>query len=507
MGRIRGFHVGDGLSLGRELAIATDLEESSSMPRGTPFVCRTLAAIAIIFATTTASAVAAPAASAGGQPNIILIYADDWGWGDLSCHGSAMVRTPNLDRLAAEGTDFQRCYVASPACSPSRIGALTGRHPGRQGVHMPFTAPEGNVRAGQPDWLDPTVPTVAGLLQQAGYRTGHFGKWHLCGEVKTADAPPPSAYGFEESRVFHGPGRRTDPRRVFDEAVEFLGKSRGQPFYMNLWIHQSHVPHMPSAESLATFGHLDERSRVYAAAIADGDRGIGKVLDAVCELGLAEDTLVVFASDNGPEWQGEKPEPPVRGDDGIDRYGFFHNVGASGGLRGRKRSLFEGGIRVPCLVRWPRRVPAGRNDDTTVLSTLDLLPTLCEAAGVAVPAAVSPDGESMLDALEGRAVERSSPLFWEWRDAKPASDWAWPELAVRDGRWKLLMTADGGRTELYDMINDPTERVERAADEPGQVKRLGSLVRTWRDSLPARIDPDCCSRERQAAPTPAVPQP
>ena len=209
------------------------------------------------------------------KPNIVFIYADDWGWGDLSCHGNTWLKTPRIDKLASEGIDFQQFNVLSPVCSPSRAAAMTGRFPGRFGINTVFGVskpPE------MPDWLDPKAPTTPRLLKAAGYRTGHFGKWHLgIGKPTMAD------YGIDDSAVYHGPGPKVGPygNDIPNQAVKFIEANKDRPFYVNVWLHESHLAHSPSDESMARWKHLDSRQQVYAAVITDGDNKVGLILDAL----------------------------------------------------------------------------------------------------------------------------------------------------------------------------------------------------------------------------------
>ena len=212
-----------------------------------------------------------PAAS---KPNVVFIFADDWGWGDLSSHGHPWLKTPHLDRLAREGTDFHQFNVLNPVCSPSRAAAMTGMFPSRFGIHQNFATPSENFVRGMPDWLDARAPTVARFFQQAGYRTAHFGKWHL-NDRETRGAPAPDAYGFDKFAVFNGgadtasAGLRATP----DNAVEFIVAHKDRPFFLNVWLHESHLPHVPTEASLEQWKHLDEQQRVYAAAWGDHDLG------------------------------------------------------------------------------------------------------------------------------------------------------------------------------------------------------------------------------------------
>lgn len=427
------------------------------------------------------------------KPNIVFIFADDWGWGDLSCHGHPWLKTPHLDRLASEGIDFQQFNVLNPVCSPSRTAATTGMYPARFCIHQHF-APNINVKRGMPDWLDPRAPTLARYLKSAGYRTGHFGKWHLT-NAGVEDAPPPSAYGFDEVAVFNGPGGSGAQAGLHDtagNAVAFIRRSKAAPFYLNVWIHESHTPHVPTKQSMEKWKNLDEQKRVYAAVIADGDNDVGKVLAAIRETGVADNTIVIFSADNGPEWTGSKPNRNA-----SNGYNTYFSVGSTGGLRGRKRSLFEGGVRTPFIVRWPGHAPAGVRNQKTVLSAVDLLPTLCSAAGVKLPADYHGDGENLLAAFNGEEITRTKPIFWEWRGVNKSPDY-WPRLAVREGDWKLALTYDAKHVELHQLVGDRAESKDSAKEHPELVARLSKLVLDWKATLPKGPNPDCISKQSQS---------
>jgi len=429
------------------------------------------------------------------RPNIVFIFADDWGWGDLGVHGHPHVKTPNLDRLAAEGANFHQFYVANPVCSPSRAAVLTGHFPARYSLHQHFAGHASNRERGMPDWLDPQAPMLPRILRAAGYATAHFGKWHLTSSSIT-DAPGLDAYGYDESAVFNGPGPQLRPERDVDEAIQFIRAHRGRPFFINLWIHETHTPHFPTQESLRSHAHIGEREQVYAAVVADADRRIGRLLQALDALGLEKNTLIVFSSDNGPEVTG-----PEERRDQIDEtgrgYGTHYSVGSTGGLRGRKRSLYEGGIRVPFIVRWPGRVPAGRIDRTTVISAVDLLPTFCAAAGVTLPQNYQPDGQDMLPALLGLEKRRAKPLFWEWRGSGAGDNW--PRLAVRQGDWKLLMDYGGKRVELYRVSTDKSESHEVSREHPEITVNLAAMALRWKESLPSEAAAHCVSRKPESS--------
>jgi arylsulfatase A-like enzyme len=416
------------------------------------------------------------------KPNIVFIYADDWGWGDLSCHGNTWLKTPHIDKLASEGIDFHQFNVLSPICSPSRAAAMTGRYPSRFGINAVFGSR--NSPPEMPDWLDPKAPTTARYLKAAGYRTGHFGKWHLGAE----DGPSMADYGFDESAVYHGPGPKVPAsgNGIPEEAVKFIAANKDRPFYIHVWLHESHLAHSPSAESMEQWKHLDSRKQVYAAVITDGDNKVGMVLDALDRCGIAQNTLVVFSSDNGPAKSKE-------GDKGVPgRYRSHYSVGETGGLRGQKTSLFEGGVRVPFIVRWPGHTPAGVTNEVTVLTAVDLLPTFCAAAGVIPPAEANGDGESLLEAFNGKPILRTRPIFWRIDGQKGSADF-WPDLAVRDGDWKLVTTFDGKRVELHNL---KTDRAEEAGNDlsgkyPEVTARLKKMALDWKGTLPVAADPSC----------------
>jgi len=460
---------------------------------------------ALLLLATALGAPAAPAASStASRPNIVFIFADDWGWGDLSSHGSTWLRTPHLDGLAAAGIDFGQFNVLNPVCSPSRTAVMTGQYPARWGVHQHFAHPAQNRQRDMPDWLDPRATTLPGLLRAAGYRTGHFGKWHLTNR-QTPGAPRPEAYGIDEWAVFNG-GAGWPAAKVGDTAantVAFIRAHRDRPFFINVWLHESHTPHAPSAEAMERWKHLDEQRRVYAAVITDGDAAVGRILDALHEAGVENNTLVIFSSDNGPENTGRVKRPAyTEGDSGVTGYDTYYSVGETGGLRGRKRHLFEGGVRVPFIVRWPGRAPAGIKNDTTVITAVDLLPTLCAAAGVALPAGYRSDGENLLPALTGRSVARTKPVFWEWRGGQAEPD-GWPRLAVRDGDWKLLLTHDAKRVSLHRLTADRAEARDESAAQPDVVARLSRLALEWKASLPTRPPEGCFAPADQITPPPA----
>ncbi len=424
------------------------------------------------------------------RPNFVFLFADDLGWGDLGSYGNRRLMTSNIDRLAREGILFTQFYVAGSVCSPSRAAIMTGRFPARLGVHGHFGSPGNNKARGMKNFLDPAVMTITRLLQQNGYVTGHFGKWHLGAGW---GAPLLGAYGISESisnlsndpralttfNHWKAEKRPVAAKETLDAAYAFIQKHRDRPFYVNVWFIDPHATLNPSDAQMKFYrryspGSVRHRGawQIYYAAVNQLDTQIGLFVEKLKRLGIADNTLIIFASDNGPE-------------DIFISNASHSGVGSTGPFRGRKRSIYEGGVRVPFIVRWPKATPAGRVDDSTVISGVDFLPTICALAGIELPVGLKLDGEDMSAALRGRPQTRTKPLMWEWRYevyGHPIN--RSPVLAIREGRWKLLVNPDGSRTELYDIPADPSEMNNLAASNPGLVKRLSRKVLSWQETLP-----------------------
>jgi arylsulfatase A-like enzyme len=425
--------------------------------------------------------------AAESRPNIVFILADDWGWGDLGCYGNKQIRTPNLDRLAAEGTLFKQFYVASAVCSPSRASFMTGRFTNRHGIHSHLRLKACNLQRGLPAYLNPQQPMLPRLLKEAGYATAHFGKWHLTSPDEIS-APLPTAYGIDDHRitVCNGDGIHRQPAGVpgwkeweearlgngeiwtrwrakaseliINEAIRFIDDSKGKPFFVQAWLFDTHAQLVPNRGQQRPFSQLPGPYRLYYSAAADSDQQVGRLMKALADRGLSTNTIVIFSSDNGPEdiSVGNASE---------------HGVGDPGPVRGRKRSGYEGGIRVPFIVRWPGGTPAGRVDAETVMGGVDLLPTLCQLAGVKVPEGL--DGEDFSAAFRGQTIKRQRPLFWDLREDNigPAINRS-PKLVLRDGNWKLLMNRDGSGKELYDLAISSLEVNNQADRQPEVVGRM-----------------------------------
>jgi N-acetylgalactosamine-6-sulfatase len=230
--------------------------------------------------------------------------------------------------------------------------------------------------------------------------------------------------------------------------------------------------------------------------IAEGDEGVGRILSLLKELGIDDNTLVVFSSDNGPEATRDKKKHWFHGENAKSGFGGYFSVGETAGLVGQKRSLYAGGTRVPFIVRWPAVVPKGKVDETSVITAVDLLPTFLDAAGIEMPEDIEPDGESAFAAFKGEQFTRTKPIFWEWRGGM-SKDYMWPSIGIRDGRWKLITNKELDRTELYDMENDWAETTDVADKNPDVVKDLTAKLNTWKATLPTEPKASCCSIERK----------
>ena len=445
----------------------------------------------------------ASTACAAERPNIVFIFADDWGWGDLSCHGHPYVRTPNIDRLAKEGTDFHRFTVASGVCSPSRTAVITGHFPARYNIDAHFAWVPQNQKRNMPDWLSPKAPLLPRLLQQAGYRTAHFGKWHLANDM-IPDSPLPSEYGYDEYSAFNCAGEQMPVHEDADNAVAFIEKSYSEkkPFFINLWMHEPHTPFHTVPKYEWRFREMESReNQIYASVLSHADDRIGQVLDTLDRLKLTDNTLVIFSSDNGPARAAGPAELTLNYDTATGAgWGIAASKGITGGRKGYKSALFEGGIGVPFIARWPKKIAAGRIDRTSMISAVDLLPTFSELAGAKLPDNYRPDGVSQVATLLGdRTSTRSQPLFWKMHSPWPiqkARPYHWVSYAIVHGNWKLLTNRDSTYSELYDINADPYEKADVSKEKPEVVKQLIQQVDDWKSTLPQSPSGDVFSRER-----------
>lgn len=443
------------------------------------------------------------AADAAEKPNILFIFADDWGWGDLSCHGHPYVKTPNIDRLAKEGTDFHRFSVASGVCSPSRTAVMTGHFPARYNIDGHFAWVPSNAKRNMPDWLSPDAPLLPRFLQGGGYATAHFGKWHLANNM-IPDSPLPSEYGYDEYGAFNCAGEQIPVHEDARSAITFIEKSQREkkPFFINLWIHEPHTPFHTVPKYRWRFRELDEPDNIYASVLSHADDRIGEVLDALDRLQLTDNTLVIFSSDNGPARAARPTELELTHDTATGAgYGIGAAKGITGGRKGYKSALFQGGIGVPFIARWPGKIAAGKVDDLALFSAVDLLPTFCEIADVQLAESYRPDGVSQVATLMGNgSPTREKPLFWKMRSAWPIQKtrpYHWVSYVVVHENWKLVTNADSTYIELYDIAADPLEKRDLKSDNPEAVKGLLSRLEAWKATLPAEPTGDVFSNLRK----------
>lgn len=426
----------------------------------------------------------AAGAATAAKPNIIFILADDLGPGDLGSYGGKLVPTPRLDELAAQGTRFTQYYSASPICSPSRAGLITGQYPARWRITSFLQTKKGNAGCEMDDFLDPKAPSLPRALKAAGYAAAHIGKWHLGGGRDVTDAPKFAAYGYDEGvGTYESPEphpditatnwiwsdqdkvKRWDRTAFFvDKTLDFLERNKGKPAFVNLWLDDPHTPWVPDGKS-----DKKDTPKNLKPVLADLDKQVGRLLDELKRRGLEENTIVIFTSDNGalPTFNGDRSAP----------------------YRGHKLALYEGGIRMPFIVRWPGKVPAGKVDDRSVLMAEDVFPTLCAIAGATVPREHKLDGIDVSGVWRGKPLAKRGPVFWEYgrndQFFKFGPDKS-PNLAVRRDNWKLLVNADGSRTELYDLSTDVKEAKNLASEKPEIARELTKLVMDWRATWPKR---------------------
>jgi len=413
------------------------------------------------------------------RPNIIFILTDDMGYGDLSCYNGTYA-TPNIDKMAREGTRFLNYYSASPVCSPSRVGLLTGKAPAKWKITNYLSDKKHNQDCEQNDYLNPSATSIAKIFKANGYLTGHFGKWHMGGGRDVTNAPQISQYGFDEwSSTWESPDpdplitssnwiwadtdsvKRWNRTAYFvDRALDFLKKHKGKPCFVNLWPDDVHTPWVPGDDYQKNEGAAEKN---FLPVLKEYDKQVGRLLDGIRTLGLDKNTIVIFTSDNGPA-------PNFRHD-------------RSAGLRGTKLSLYEGGIRMPFIVWAPSRLPVGKLDSTSVITATDLLPSLCKMANITT--VTNGDGEDRSVVLSGNPSSRKKEIYWEYGRNEIGFDYPKrpgdrsPSLAIRNGQWKLLMNKDGSKTQLYNISKDRNETVNLASQQPAIVKTLTSKLLSW----------------------------
>ncbi|MFC5411947.1 sulfatase [Larkinella bovis] len=426
------------------------------------------------------------------RPNVILVMADDLGWGDVGFNGNPQIKTPELDKMAANGLQFTRFYAGAPVCSPTRGSCLTGRNPERYGIHF------ANV-----GHLKPQETTLAEVLKANGYATGHFGKWHLGtltqtvrdghrgGKVNDVFSPPWNN-GFEtcfsteqavptwdpmkdqmvKTHYWTGPDRfetenleGDDSRIIMDRALPFIEQAiqKKKPFLAVIWFHTPHSPVVAGSNYRAMYPGLDENHQHYYGCITAMDEQIGRLRRELRKLGVADNTLILFASDNGPAGEGG----------GIDQHPGKRQQGSAGLFRGRKGSLYEGGIRVPALLEWPGKIKNHRKTSLPV-TTSDYYPTILSLLGYSIPGNPRPmDGIDVFPLLVSDTDRRPKPIGFK----------SYKQRAYTDNQFKIYSADDGAHYELYDLLNDPSETKDIAESHPALLASLKTALDDWLSSL------------------------
>ena len=436
--------------------------------------------------------------------NVVFILADDLGWADTTLYGhTSLYKTPNIERLAERGMTFSRAYSDSPLCSPTRASILTGQTPARHGSTAPQhhlgtvrleasmkpSAPPGNkaIETESVTRLNTDFPTLGKMIQDAGYKTAHFGKWHLGPEPYS-----PLEHGFDVD-IPHWPGpgpagsylapwkfknfRENDSGehiedRMAEEAVEWLDSVKKKPFFMNYWAFSVHAPFDAKQGLIEKYekeisSDKSQRCPVYAAMVHSLDDAVGTLLDAIDEAGLEDETIIIFTSDNGGNMYNDvEGVPPT----------------SNAPLRGGKATMFEGGIRVPCVVVWPGvAVPGSRSDEIIQLS--DFYPTLLNGLGIDLPKDWPLDGIDIMPALKGGTLDRDA-IFTYFPHSPPVPDWLPPAMSVHSGDWKLIRLFHQGKNGahdylLYNLKNDIGEKNNLAASNPEKVQMLDRMIENY----------------------------
>lgn len=425
------------------------------------------------------------------SPNIVIVLADDLGYGDIGCYGHPLIQTPNIDQFAAGGLRLTDCYSAHPNCSPARAGLMTGRTPFRVGIYnwIPMFSPMHVPRQ---------EITIATLLRNAGYDTCHVGKWHLNGDFNLPGQPQPSDHGFNHwfsvqnnalpnhrnpfnfVRNGRAVGRQTgySAELVAREAADWLTNRRDAklPFFLFACFHEPHEPIASARQFTDLYSSSDPSLPAHHGNVSQLDAGFGAILETLDRLNLRQNTFIFFTSDNGPAITG------------------IHPHGSSGPLRDKKGAVYEGGIRVPGIIQWPGHVEPGTENSEPV-SGVDVLPTLCELAKIPKPADRVLDGSSFLPVLSGQPVKRSKPLYWQFNRSRGKA-----KVAVRDGKWKivaslttpdpvpsggipenemeLLKSAELTDFELFDLQEDIAESEDRQLRHPEIFKSLQNALQS-----------------------------
>ena len=417
------------------------------------------------------------------KPNIIIIYTDDMGIGDASFTGGKVIETPNIDKQAAKGKIFSQYYTACPVSSPSRVAITTGMYPIRWNINTFLNTRKFNTNCEQSDFLDSKAPTLAKNLKSVGYKTAHFGKWHMGGGRDVKNAPAITEFGFD---TYVSTWESPDPDPLLtstdwiwaptdsvkrwnrtgyfvDKTISFLNENKNKPCFVNLWPDDVHTPWVydPESESRKdSYSTLENLKQV----MAEYDRQIGRLFDFLENSGMADNTIIVFTSDNGPS-------------PSFDRL-------RSNNLRGVKNSLYEGGINMPFFISWPAKIKPGQIDTESVIASVDIMPTLSRIGGFISSTGYQLDGEDISKVfLSNKNYKRKNDLLWEYGRNKtfnyPKANDRSLQLAIRYKNFKFYTVPDGSKTELYNLKTDPTESENIVTEQPKLVQKLTKKLTDW----------------------------
>ncbi|MFC2087779.1 sulfatase [Bacteroidota bacterium] len=453
------------------------------------------------------------------RPNIVFILADDMGWADLPVYGNRFNEAPNLTRLASEGKQFMNAYAACPVCSPTRASIMSGQYPARVGIidfitgyWRPFE--KVIVPTNRTQYLPEEIVTIGEALKLAGYKTGYFGKWHLGRNCEHH----PSNQGFDEAYEYTGGGyynakfkpdyQSETPKRLSEQltdfSIDFIDKNKDALFFLFLAHYDVHLP--LDADSLFIEKYFKKQkvkdypcNAVYAAMIEHLDNSVGRILDKLEELDLSDNTIVIFFSDNGGIVRIDslfdnipliaKPIRHVYEGDTL-----LHIATSNRPLRAQKGTVFEGGIRVPLIVRWPEKISGGTKSES-IISSVDFYPTLVELAGGSLPDNQVLDGKSIVPELAGSKYDPERAVFWHY----PVFHLGIPASAVRKGDWKLIHFLVDDHRELYNLTEDIGETHNLIDENPEKAEELNILLNTWRERVNAPFpeeNPDFNSEKR-----------
>jgi len=443
-----------------------------------------------------------PVSAQQSKPNVIIIFIDDMGYGDLSCYGNKQVKTVNIDALAARGMRLTQFYANSPVCSPSRVAMLTGQYPARHRFYTYLAERKKNEENRMPDFLPASVPTLAKIMHANGYATAHIGKWHLGGGRDVGDAPLPTEYGFDKSYTsFEGLGDRTlhltdnlnkqslalgrgniteapqnqQTRIYVDSTLSFIRANASKPFFVNFFPNEVHDPYNPIEGTEKEFGSVSSNhdQQKFLATLKEMDKQIGRLLEGIKQMGKLDNTIILLTSDNGP----------------TDWPRYYENGGeppcSAGDLRGRKWSLFEGGVRVPFIAVWPGKIPAASVDTKSVMSVVDILPTVLTLTGTTKPRDYIGDGQDGSSMLKGNRQIVQKDIYWYYNNnpLPGKRENVSPMLAIRSGNWKLLMEPDGSKVQLYKLDTDHRETTDLSLRQKAITKLLSDKLTKWHNQF------------------------